>query len=556
MLANMGKARYALLLICVVAFLAVAPMMLFGNPWGHDVNLHFSAWMETQQQFRAGVWYPQWTAGANYGFGQPFFIFYPPLSRMIGEALGLILPWKMVPGAYVWMVLVTAGMAMWRCASQWLEPSSALMASLVYAVSPYLMVTAYRRFACAELLASALFPLLAWAGIQMGHDVRKMVLPLAIVLAAIWLSDLPAAVIATYCVALLLVLMSYVQRSLRPMLYGALAIVGSFGSIAFFFLPAAWERRWVKIAEAVRPEVSPENNFLFSRYATMLSFNRRLSLIALLLVAAAACAAIVARRLRREAPDVWYSLVALGAASALMMFSPSWVLYRFLPEMRYVEFPWRWLSPLCVAVVLLISFCVEGGRRKWQMWTGVALAVAFLGAAMIHNVTWDARRQQLNDLAAAVQSGAGYTHLASWTDPLGSQPSKLSHTAPLIAASDAEDGSNFSASDLHARVDQWGPERKAFSVDAPRPLLLEIKLLSYPAWQARVDGNDVPVQTERESGQMLLPVAAGHRNIEIRFIRTWDRTVGIVISLFTVLALLFLQSFLRRRRDSTGGPLT
>jgi hypothetical protein len=550
MSANSRQARYALLCIGLAAFLAILPMLFLGTPWGHDFDLHIPAWMETESQFRASVLNAQWATGANYGFGEPFFVFYPPLSRMIAAVLGLLLPWQIVPGAYVWLVTVLAGMAMRKCASQWLDSSGALVAGLMYAVNPYLLVTAYRRSNYAELLASALFPLLLWACIRMGRDAQNMVLPLAVVLATIWLSDLPAAVIATYCVALPLTLMSFMQRSLRPILCGTAAIAGSFGSIAFFMLPAAWERRWVNIGEAVRPDWAPENNFLFSRHnlPSMLSFNRNLSFIALLLIAAAACAAVVGRRWRRDAPEVWYSLIALGVASALMMVSPSEVFYRFLPEMRYVGFPWRWLSPLCVVVVLLVVFSVEGARRKWMFRVGLALAVAVLGAAILRNASWDSR-EYLNGVVTAVQSGAGYADLATWSDPLGSQPLQLPKAAPLVTSAEAEGEKEPSGQSAPILIERWAPERKVFSVNSPGPLLLKIRLLTYPAWQGRLNGKVVPLETEQGTGRMLLPVPAGSNHVEITFVRTWDRIIGMIISLITILALALLPLLLRSQRD-------
>ena len=105
------------MLIVIAATLAVIPMLFFGNAWGHDFHLHLPRWMDAAQQFREGIVFPRWAAGSNSGFGDPFFIFYPPLSWTLGATLGSILPWRMVPGAYVWLVVVLAGAAMWKCAS-------------------------------------------------------------------------------------------------------------------------------------------------------------------------------------------------------------------------------------------------------------------------------------------------------------------------------------------------------------------------------------------------------------------------------------------------------
>src|SRR5271167_2542380 len=317
------------LLIAIVATLAALPTAFHGNPWGHDVNLHLRSWMDAERQFREGSFFPRWAAGANQGFGEPFFIFYPPLSRLIGMTLGLILPWKIVSGVYIWLMLILAGASMWKCTSEWLAPPDALMAGLLFAVNPYLLIIAYKRGNYADLLACSLFPLLVWGGIRMGPASASTALPFSAAFAALWLSDLPAAVVASYALAGLLVLNAILYRSLRPLLFGALAIVSAFGSIAFFLLPAAWERRWVSIAEAVRLEWAPENNFLFTHrnLPQYVVFNRALSYVAVFLIVATALAALLARRLRRDQAPVWLSLAILGGLSTFMMFPPSFFLY-------------------------------------------------------------------------------------------------------------------------------------------------------------------------------------------------------------------------------------
>ena len=367
MLTKPNFSARAYLMIAIAATVATLPIAFCGNPWGHDVNLHLRSWMDAARQFREGNVFPRWAAGANQGFGEPFFIFYPPLSRLTGMTLGLMLPWKIVSGVYIWLMLALAGTAMWKCASEWLAPVDAMVASVLFAVNPYLLIIAYKRGNYADLLACALFPLLIWGGIRMGPAPARTALPLAAVFAAIWLSDLPAAVVASYALAGLLTLNAIAYRSLRPLWFGALAILSAFGSIAFFLFPAAWERRWVSIEEAVRSEWAPDHNFLFTHnnLPQYVAFNRGLSYIALLLIAATFIAAVLARQLRQDDPWVWRSLVALGAVSVFMMFPPSMVLYKTLPEMRYVEFPWRWLSPLCVVGAFLVASALSRVQRKW-----------------------------------------------------------------------------------------------------------------------------------------------------------------------------------------------
>jgi uncharacterized membrane protein len=546
------------MLIVIAATLAVIPMLFFGNVWGHDFDFHVPRWMDAAQQFREGIVLPRWAAGSNSGFGDPFFIFYPPLSWMLGATLGSILPWRMVPGAYVWLVVVLAGAAMWGCASDWLDPPEAVMASLLYAVNPYIMVMVYKRCSYGELLASAFFPLLVWAAVRMGRDATKTIFPLAIVFAAIWLADLPAGMIASYSLALLLLCNSFIHRSLRPILHGGLAILTTFVSLTFFLFPAAWERKWVNINLALRPDWVPESNFLFAQIKNpgMLLFNRGLSFLALILVAVAALAAVLTRRLRREAPDVWRLLTVLGGVSAFLLFRPSLIIWNTLPELRYVEYPWRWLSPLCVAGAVLTSSAVGQTRRRAALWVTVAFGIGAIGAGIVYSVRWDSQHRHLKDLTAATHSGAGYKRSEDleWCLPLGSHPSKLPELAPVIVSAGPHDEKEISRQGVQIHIDRWSPEQKVFSVDSPRSLLLRIKLLTYPAWQAKLDGKIIALETDQETGQMLLPVPAGFTRAEIKFVRTWDRTVGMAVSLTTILALTLLMLVLQGREISARGP--
>ena len=141
--------------LIAAALTVVAPFAVRGVACGHDLTFHMNSWLEVAQQWRAGVLYPRWAANANYGSGEPRFLFYPPLSWILGGALGSFIPWLFVPVAFDGCAVFLAGLAMHCMAREWFEEPDATLIAVAYAVNPYMLLTIYVRSAFAELLAAS-----------------------------------------------------------------------------------------------------------------------------------------------------------------------------------------------------------------------------------------------------------------------------------------------------------------------------------------------------------------------------------------------------------------
>src|SRR5215469_10875778 len=165
--------RIVLLFIPAVATAIVAPMFFLGNISGHDLLFHVASWLDVAGQWRQGVAFPRWAEWANWGFGEPRFIFYPPISWIFGAALGSILPWRTVPGAFVWITLYLGGLAMWRLAREYLPDSQAIAAAVIFMVNPYQLVVVYYRSDFAELFAGALFPFFILGILRIVRGTKK-----------------------------------------------------------------------------------------------------------------------------------------------------------------------------------------------------------------------------------------------------------------------------------------------------------------------------------------------------------------------------------------------
>ncbi|MGA7918704.1 MAG: 6-pyruvoyl-tetrahydropterin synthase-related protein [Candidatus Acidiferrales bacterium] len=543
-------ARAAILLLVIAATAVVTPMFFLGNASGHDFQFHLASWLDVAGQWREGIVFPRWAEWANWGYGEPRFVFYPPASWTLGAALGSILPWKMAPGAFIWLAIVLAGISMWKFAREWVPEREATMAAVLYAVNPYHLVVAYYRSDFAELLASALFPLALWGAFRVVRNGWRNLPSLAIPFAAIWLSDAPAAVLATYSLVLMLCVMCVLRRSVRPLLTGGSSIVVGLGLAAFYILPAAWEQRWVQIRQALADLLRPEQNFLFThaRDPEFLFFNWKVSAIALGVVLGSALAAVFVARRQRELSEGWWVPFAIGCAAIFCMFPPSVFLWRLLPKLEFVQFPWRWLGPLGSVMAFFVAVAVGRVKRQWICWLFIVIALGSLGTAIVSDAWWDS--EDIPVLRKAIQTGLGYEGTDEY-QPLGSDRYQLpgsdrtgevmaNSLAPPIQRVDADSGDIVPVGELPVQIQRWTANRKSFSVQAGAPVTLAVRLLNYPGWRVSVDHELGQVTAAAETAQMLITIPAGARQVRVGFGSTPDRIAGTAISILFAMVLLFM----------------
>ncbi len=534
-----------LLAIGAAAFAVEIPFFFFGTPSGHDMEFHLYSWLEVLSQWRHGTFFPRWAALAHFAYGEPRFLFYPPASWTLGAIVSAIFPWTIASCIYIWIVVVAAGVSMFVLARRWLDRRDAMFAAVLYAVNPYHLVIVYWRSAFAELLASCLVPLLLLFVLRMVDDDRdkrrRAIVLLGIVLAAAWLTNAPAAVMIHYSAALLLVFFAWKQRSLQPLLMGAAAVALGACLAAFYLLPAIYEQRWIDIAQAVSQGSRPADNFLFihTTDADHDAFNRIISWLALWEMVVIVVAAWAALRWREAQRSVWNVLVVWAAVCTVLMFPVTALLWRVLPKMEFMQFPWRWL--LCLSMIFTV-FVTVGMRRWWWRAAVCAVSVLVIVAAWTRvQAPWWDNAGDLSEMQDNVVTGAGYEGVEEYT-PVGADPGAIDKDARKVTV----DGPAQAA----IRVQHWDAESRMFTAEMSASDRLALRLFRYPAWQVSVNGRVVSTSTREDTGQMLVPVGAGMNRVEIRFVRTWDRTAGGWIS--TLTAMLMIILILMNRRRSSG----
>jgi 6-pyruvoyl-tetrahydropterin synthase related domain len=545
----------------LVALAVVSPFFFLGIASGHDIAFHMASWLDAAGQWKQGIFLPRWAEWANFGYGEPRFIFYPPLSWLLGALLGCITPWSAVATAFVVCVQGFAGISAYLLLRSFLNSrSAALLGAACFASNPYALMIVYARSDFAELLAMAFLPLLFLATFRLCGFLEAQGDPPGAVrervafagsFAGVWLSNAPAAVIATYSVAFVFVFAAARERSLKRLVAGGSAILLGFGLASFYIIPAIYEQRWVNIGGALAGGLTPAENFLYARTtdAEHDAFNRVASNVAVLLVVWATVGGIAAfwaargRMLRSKRALI--PVAVLAGIVFLFMLPVTTMLWRFLPELRFVQFPWRWMSVLALCAVLFVTTAARD-RAKWIWAIAAILSVAGSGGYLIKHTWWDT--EDMPTLEAALANGEGFEGTDEY-DPVGDDRTDLPLKKPR-AWFVGEAGHATTRLDAQIFVDRWTAEQRTLRVVAAQNGHVAIRLLDYPAWRVAVSGKPWKTRHAAGTAQMIISVPPGESRIEITFTRTLDRTLGGWISVLSVCASIAL--LVSRRRSPTG----
>jgi hypothetical protein len=361
----------------------------------------------------------------------------------------------------------------------------------------------------------------------------------AILYAGVWLSNAPAGVIVSYATALLIAWAAVTQRSWRILVRAGVALLLGLGLASFYLLPASYEQRWVNIEQALASGLVPGQNFLFTAIADVEHtwFNWIASICALFLILSLALAALLSRRFaadgRTQHRSAFMALLVVGSAATLLMTRWTLPLWNYLPKLRFVQFPWRWMSMVALIGACFLAALAE--RRRG--WVAIAVLLALtvpLAWFLVRNTWWD--EDEMPTMAAAITSSAGFDGTDEY-DPAGDDHLDLPPQAPLTKVLPSDSG-EAGVPQTRVQVKSWTTREKELRVQSAEPARIALRLLNYPAWKVTLNGETIQPERLDDVNQMVIPVGAGNSDIRIRFTRTKDRNVGDVISLLSALLVL------------------
>lgn len=513
-----------------------------------------------------GVLWPRWGPNLSYGYGYPVFHYYGSLSfypSLLLHRLGASLLSAFQAG--FWLAFACSGWA----AYLWLlsvlqDERAALIGAAAYLYVPYHLNTVLYRWNSPEPWALVWPPLALYGLHRMSqHPGARAVAITALTIAALPLtSNLATVVFAPllFTYALLLLATGSDRRAL--LLHQAASGGLALALAAFFLFPAYLDRGQIQIGRSYAAgAMNVYHNFLplwravwqplFADVSRANPLYDPLSLGAVVPGVSLVALAIGIKRL--ALPARWHTAwaVLLLVLSIWLCTPASEPVYRALPWLQVLQFPWRFLAP----AMLLVSLLAGLASRAWleTIPRHTASPLALLVLTLLPVTSWPliypglyCEQPPSPTLAEAVAAQVGMVGtLSTNAEYLPASVDEVPVTSPMFDDYLAGrpvirwDQARLPVGARTLQIEDHGLSAR-WEIETPVAFDAIYQAFLFPGWEATVDGSIVPIDAAPAYGLIRFQVPAGRHTLTVRFAGTHARTASTILSLVALLVTVAL----------------
>jgi len=446
-----------------------------------------------------------------------------------------------------------------------------VIAAAAFVLSPYfLFIDPLMRGDLAEFFALSLLPWVFLAFDEPAVSYRKVAVR-SIILAVLIFSHNLVALMGLALLIAYLAWRGLFMDTPRRWQRDAVAIALAIGLTAIFWLPFLIERNAVRLDVAGPGHFDYHNHFVplsmllspspaLDFGATSPKYIYNLGLIQWLCWIPALVWSVLKRKAMIAKITLFFAIIA--ALLTFLILPASTFIWDAIPATAYIQFPWRLLGPIAFALAMGSAAAVSGlssvvGRRSSVVAPIVLVGLFITALPTMYPPLWDANFGdtsprgmidfELSGVALGTTSTSDFLPTPVGTMPPANQSLLDSYSSSVI---DKFDHSSLPVGGT-ALAEKHAANFDRFHVDSPINFRARILTFLFPGWHAYVDGSEVLIKPEDQSGLITFPVPAGSHTVEVSLQLTQPQLIGTFVSIATVMGVVVL-ALLKRLAKSTG----
>jgi uncharacterized membrane protein len=353
---NRNKFLLSLFAVVFFAFIAGFSLLHKGLPPTHDGEYHIIRFFLFDEALRDGNIYPRWASYLNNGFGVPLFNFVYPLPNYVASLFHLM-GISFIDSFKISMFTATiiGGIFFYLWSKEFWGNLGGIVSSVFYTFSPYHFVDIYVRGSVGEVWALGLFPAFLWAYTEFVKSKRKKHLAYSSIFLAliIFSHNILALMFFVFVLAYMVFLISTQHEKKKLISDTVLIIFCGLALSAIFWIPALYEAKYVtglQIFDVTShfPQLYqlliPSWGSGFSNAGLQNELSYQIGIANLLAIFLSLMVVFLQIKSgnRKFRHTIFFPLCF--AFIFYLMLDISKPLWKTIPLMNYLQFPWRLLS--------------------------------------------------------------------------------------------------------------------------------------------------------------------------------------------------------------------
>ena len=514
---NMKKS--IVILFILLSIIGIAAFPLFSSSYlpTHDGEYHIIRIVEFSKMLSSGYLFPRWAPTLNSGYGIPIFEFHYPLPNYIGSFIR-ILTHDAVYAFQISMglgyILAALGSFLWLTSMYGTIP--ALLGAIVGAYVPYWFVDIYVRGSIGEVWAIAVLFFVLWA-IE-----KKRYIVTALFFGLLLLSHNILGMVFTPFLFIYMVIRN--KKAIGSLLWGL-------GVSAYFWLPALLEARYVVGLNTVnfREHFVNVYELLIPSWGTEFSaiglignkISFQIGIIPMCVLIGSLILLMHEKNKKLRYLTIYLFIIVLLSIVGMLPWSQ--FIWEFIQPMQFIQYPWRLLSFFIPVITYLAAYWISHMRHRW-----VGLLIACFAVLFTYSYTRAVQYQP--------RSEAYYLSRSNFTDGTSSMGNSFSTIWTGWKATRPESEIVVQNGKM-TKQGTWKYLKKEFTVIMDAEGTIVFNTLYFPGWIVVVDGKKVPIQYQYD-GIIRVSIPAGVHTVRIQFTDTMPRTVGNIISIFSLVGII------------------
>lgn len=554
----MKKNALSILALTLCALYSIAPLIIHPEfiSAGWDLSVHINRAFQVSASIKEGILYPRWLSESNGGYGIPAMIFYSPLFYLVTGFINLFVPSLIVSLKVTTFIgFLLSGISMYLFLRNFCNHIGSVAGGIAYQLLPYHTFDFYIRETLAETFGFFWFPLIfhfAYLGATKGRLPHWIGLSFSY--AGIILTHIVSAYIFTFVIGAAALSFSVRENNLRVLLKFMLASLFGLVLSAVYFIPMFYERRFAHIGW-LNEHWDYARRFLYVTENNSSPFYIQLENIAILqLLLVLTSLTLIYYRIKRygevRSSRQFIFFSSIFALSFFISTPYSMPIWRCIPRLQTIHFPWRWLIVSAFSTSALVgltfgtfSFAAIKKDRFVRVLIAVFHALILCNIYLSSQYIMIAEPMQNKDLEGILRESG---------DVIEYRPIWLTDREKDFYQETKKPVVGFNEGTGTIEIISWNSQSRFFKVNVSIPSTVRISTFYYPGWTALINGKEIPIGIEKDSGAMLLNLSPGESMVLLEFRDTPLRRKAKYISALS-LFIAIIVIVLNRSKNSRIG---